>query len=85
MSFVTLSEDVMKKMYVWENVSELTNNYHDGGGVMVIADSMEAARELLIKNGVPKGCGAMKEQPDYSASVGSDEDKVFIFQDAGCC
>ena len=75
----------MKKMFVWENVSDLTGNYHDGGGVVVIADNMDVARELLVKNGARKGCEVFKLDPDYSASVEADEDKVFIFPDAGCC
>lgn len=74
-----------KKMFVWENVSDLTCNYHDGGGVVVIADNMEVARELLEKHGARKGCEAFTGNPDYSASVEADEDKVFIFPDAGCC
>ena len=74
----------MKKMFVWENVDGLTGNYHDGGGTVVIADNLDAARKLLEKQ-TGKGCSAMKDEPDYSASVGSDEDKVFIFPDAGCC
>lgn len=74
-----------KMMYVWETVGDLTNSYHDGGGVVVIADNMEAARELLKTHGARKGCEAFTASPDFSAPVETNEDKVFIFPDAGCC
>ena len=75
----------MKKMYVWERVSGLTSNWHDGGGTLVVADSLEFARELLQANGVSKSCEALTEEPNISTSVEINEDLVVIFPDAGCC
>ena len=76
----------MKKMYVWEDVGEgLTGNWHSGGGTVVIADNLDVARQLLEKHGVSKGCEVFTNEPSYSAPVEAGEDKVFIFQDAGCC
>jgi hypothetical protein len=74
----------MKKMFVWQYVEGLTNNYHDGGGTLVIADDLGSARELLKKE-VPQGSSVFKDDPSYMAPVMSEEDKVFIFPDAGCC
>ncbi len=75
----------MKTMFVWDSVGGLTNNYHDGGGTVVIADNLEVARQLLVKNGVAEASDVHTQAPNYTASVVSDEDKVFIFPDAGCC
>ena len=76
----------MKKMFVWEYVGGLTNNWHDGGGTVVIADNLEVARQLLKGTpGVSEGSEVFTQEPSYMASVVADEDKVFIFQDAGCC
>lgn len=76
----------MKKMYVWQYVEGLTCNYHDGGGALVIAESLEFARRLLQEtDGVSTSCGALTEEPTYSASVEEEGDRVFIFPDAGCC
>lgn len=75
----------MKTLFVWESVGDLTENYHDGGGVLVIADNLELARELLAKS-VPSGCDAFRQPPDFTASVAKEtEDKVTVFPDAGCC
>lgn len=78
----------MKVMYVWESVSGLTQNYHDGGGALVIADNLEAARQLLKEKGVSEGSEVFVQEPDYTASVVTvleTQDRVFIFPDAGCC
>lgn len=76
----------MKTMFVWENVSGLTTSYHDGGGTVVIAESLDAARDLLKSDGVvSSGSEVFTQEPDYTASVVSEEDRVFIFPDAGCC
>lgn len=39
----------MKCMYVWESVNELTNNYHDGGGLVIISNDLETARGYWAK------------------------------------
>ena len=70
------------KMFVWENVGNLTGNYHDGGGVVVIAADLEDARKQ-IKGACEKGCTALKDAPDFTANVEADEGKCFVFPDAG--
>ncbi len=74
-------------MYVWESVGQdLTNNYHCGGGTVVIAASLEAARAALRETpGVQPKCEVFTVEPSFMAPVKSNEDKVFIFPDAGCC
>ena len=76
----------MKCMYVWESVNELTNNWHDGGGLVIISNDLENARELL-RQSIPlnKKCQALEIDPDYTASVVAEKDEIFIFPDAGCC
>lgn len=76
----------MRFMFVWENVCELTNNYHDGGGVVIVANDLESARQLL-KESIPLNskCNALKVDPDYVTSVTAEKDEIFIFPDAGCC
>ena len=74
----------MKMLFVWESVEQVSYSYHDGGGVTIIADNLEAAREL-VKKMVPSGSGVFTEKPDFTASVVTESDKVFIFPDAGCC
>lgn len=35
------------KVFVWQEVEELTSNYHSTGGLVVVAESLEAARALV--------------------------------------
>ena len=76
----------MKCMQVWESVNEFTDRYHDGGGLVIISNDLESARELLKKSIPLKSkCQALKVDPSYVTSVTSEEDEIFIFPDAGCC
>ena len=70
-------------LYVWKNVEKVSGNYHDEGGIMVIADTLDAAREL-IKASAPEGCGAVTEEPDPVRKCDGPE-TVLVFPDAGCC
>ena len=74
------------RIFIWQEVSCLTTNEHDRGGCAVVANDLEAARAALLETpGVLYGCDALSEPPDWEADVESDEIKVFIFPDAGCC
>jgi hypothetical protein len=77
---------MLKKMFVWENANGVSSNYHDDGGVMIIADNLDVARQLFEKTGgTSKKSEVLKCEPDYMTSVVSEEDKIFIFPNAGCC
>jgi hypothetical protein len=63
----------------------LTHNYHNGGGCMVIANGLEHARDQLITAVATQDSDVFTKEPSFVAPVECDEDKVFIFPDAGCC
>ena len=71
-------------IFIWNNVGNLTDNYHDDGGLVVIAASLDAAK-VQIENACQKGCTALKDTPDFQASVEANEEKIFMFPNAGCC
>jgi hypothetical protein len=74
------------KIFIWNSVECLTDNKHNGGGCAVVANDLEAARAALLETpGVLYCCDALYDAPDWEADVESDEIKVFIFPDAGCC
>lgn len=75
------------QLYIWNSVSDLTDNYHNGGGVVVIAPSLERAREIVKATSYathPDKCGALTELPNYVIDTLTEE-RCFIFRDAGCC
>lgn len=69
------------RIFIWEGVSNLTDNYHDGGGLVVVAESVERAWQLA-----PKGSDAVNRHPDRSFTLQEQAvEEAFIFPDAGCC
>lgn len=68
------------KIFIWENVNALTDNWHDSGGAAIIAENLEEARKML-----PEKCEAQTYRPDYESDISSEEPKSFIFPDSGCC
>lgn len=76
------------KIFIWSYVGGLTSNYHDGGGLMVAAPSLEAARVLMRDNAnIPSACGAYHDAPTHAWDLTDDalESTVLSFPDAGCC
>jgi hypothetical protein len=70
------------KLFVWNDVTKATDNYHDGGGIVVIADSLERARELIEQKS--PGCSAATEDPDLVRECEGQE-YIAVHRDAGCC
>lgn len=70
------------KVFVWNSVSNLTDNYHSGGGLIVFADTEERARELAVAEGVTF---SDDELPDDVRIVDGGLEKVYVMPDAGCC
>ena len=64
--------------FVWERLSEVTDNWHDEGGLLIIAPSLARARELHS--------AVRSNLPDVVYPLASDpEEHVYVFPDAGCC
>jgi hypothetical protein len=72
------------KVFVWERLEHATNNYHSEGGVIVVAETVERAKELAQEQGVTFGNQYDTEVIEYEL-VGSHEEKVIVFPDSGCC
>lgn len=70
------------KLFVWDRVEKASPNYHDEGGVVVIAGSLERARELVEKQA--PGCEAATVEPSLVRECEGPE-YLTIHPDAGCC
>jgi hypothetical protein len=74
------------KLFVWNDVDGVSHNYHDGGGVVVIAETLDRAREIIVSEGRSKpDCGALKADPDLVRDCAAGEEYIAIHPDAGCC
>lgn len=75
------------KIFIFEEVEELTDRYHPGGGLVVIAENETEARELIATiESIKLTEEEWEEVLVYELSAFQDvEPKMFIFPDAGCC
>lgn len=74
------------KLFIWRRVDHATTHWHPGAGIVIAADDLASARELLHGH-VTANCEAFIVDPDcqYDGCAGIAEPFVEIFPDAGCC
>jgi hypothetical protein len=73
------------KLFIWNNIDGVSRNYHDGGGLVVIAASLERAREMIVTEDRCKPtCAALTVDPDLTREC-EGEEYFAIHPDAGCC
>jgi len=88
--FIDKASDVITKplvlglnVYIFESIDKLTERYHSDGGAVVVAASIERAKELLKEEGAEVG---FNEGPThFYPCADAQAEKVFIFPDAGYC
>jgi hypothetical protein len=82
------------KTYVWEFVSQVTTDWHNGGGLLIITDidpqdQWKEYRENKINHGESwESWDKLTEklpEPDFSYDCYADFRGVWVFPDAGCC
>lgn len=71
------------KVFIWSHLSQVSDNYHSGGGVVVIAESLEEA--ISMANSEPGCCIGHQDKPSCVVECLEGEKQVFIFPNAGCC
>lgn len=69
------------KVFVWESISKLTDNYHCGGGLVIFAETEERATEIANTHGVD----LEGETPNDVRVVEGGTEMIYIMPDAGCC
>ena len=71
------------RVFVWDYVDDLTDSYHSGGGLVVVAESVEAAQSLARE--VERASLTLPEPDAVYELSASAEPKVWVFPDSGCC
>ena len=70
------------KIFIWKSIEKATDNYHEGGGLAVIAISEEKARLLAAAEGAKLKA---EEKPDFICKIVGADEMVMIFPNSGCC
>lgn len=73
------------KVIIFEYVSELTNRYHDDGGLVIIAKDIESAKALISKDEYIRPTEEEWEKAIIYDLKDEVEERYFVFPDAGCC
>lgn len=83
------------KVYVYPYMEKLTDNYHSGGGAVVMTDRdpkivlQEHRQKTHDSDNADVPCPQVEfpddEPPPTVFESDATEEKVFIFPDAGCC
>ena len=76
------------KAYVYGYVRDLTDNWHDGGGAVVVTDGDPMADLAAHVNRDADGATTLTPEPEGEPVVfetALTEPRVWIFPDAGCC
>lgn len=88
-------------VYVWPETWPITHYVHDGGAVLVVAASLDRAREMwrehvekwrtkhahIYDDLSARGPqpDALDEEPGHVLPTTSTEELLLVFPDAGCC
>lgn len=73
-------------VYIWNRLDRVTTNWHAEGGIVVVADSLDAARALAAAEIKVENPDVLTSLPDHTYAIaGEAESRVVVFPDAGCC
>lgn len=81
------------KIFIFESVGQLTPNYHSGGALIIIAETLEKsllmAKEYRTKYSFETHDINLTEEEINNVKTfelkKDTEEKIFIFPDSGCC
>lgn len=71
------------KLFLWYYLDHVSSRFHEQGGLVVIADSLDRAKEIAIE----KDCHIRIDCPPDKVFtlLEAAEEEVIVFPDAGCC
>lgn len=72
-------------IFIFENVSQLTNNYHSEGGLVIVAENIEQAVKMVFEDKYIELTKEELENVKVFKLAYNHEPQMFVFPDAGCC
>lgn len=77
------------KAFVWKRLEKVTDNWHPEGGVLVIAQTLDKAQEMLaaanIRDVSESALPAPYLEMDIDTRAQNVDPQIVVFPDAGCC
>lgn len=79
-------------VYIWDRLECVSANYHSGGGLLIVAESLEAARQIIAEKlddpgpRYPVNCDGKTVDPTVVLPTSDNASPMMmVFPDAGCC
>lgn len=83
-------------VYIWQSTGPVTTNWHSGGGLLIIAATLDRARALWVERNDALDADAWERLDDPTLATKPDPDlalptapdvaeRVIVFPDMGCC
>jgi hypothetical protein len=73
------------KIFIFQRLDKVSYNYHEEGGLVVVAENAEQVKELIEKEGnIEITDKEWKDVITYEL-MDNEKPRVFVFPDAGCC
>ena len=73
------------KIFVFQRIDTCSDNYHEEGGLVVIAKDVEHAKELLKTDNAISVTDEEWKNVESFALADNVEPKFWVMPDAGCC
>jgi hypothetical protein len=73
------------KLFIWKDIEGLTMHWHDGGSLLVVAVSLEAAKFLVANDESIPDALELPEPATVYELAGDYLPSVVVFPDQGCC
>jgi len=73
------------KAFVFDYVEEVSAHWHTGGGLLIVAESIARAKELIEKEQYVKVTDKEWEKVITIDAQSYEEERLITFPDAGCC
>lgn len=77
------AQHTVLNVYIWNDLEQVSCNYHSEGGLVVIAETLDECLEVVSEDKYIK----IDKEPDAVIPTSSRvrEKKYFVFPNAGCC
>lgn len=72
-------------MFVFTRIDQVSDNYHAEGGLMIVANNQEHAKEMIKEEKDIEITNEEWEDVKVYDLAGDYKPRIFVFPDAGCC
>lgn len=74
------------KIFILENVEQLTDRWHSGGALVIVAKGIKNAKEIIKQDEYIQPTEREWEKAIiYELKDSNYKEEYYVFQDAGCC